>query len=162
MSEIRSRYRNDLLALKGLVYLEELVVETARLPGRVVPEDFEFLRRKEPDFGFRFFPAPSISSARTTPSRNKVVEHMDENGDYDVGDHEERESEDSEDENDYGRVEAYKDVETFWPRLTIFHIGYVITHPVNDPKILVPAVEEIRPGVSFRLRLSPNSSKEFF
>lgn len=84
---------------------------------------------------------------------------MEGDGDDGVDDHEENESDDSEDENDYGRVEAYKDVGTLWPRLTTFHIGYVFTHVVNDPKILVPAVEQIRPGVSFRLRLSPNCFK---
>ncbi|KAF9153151.1 hypothetical protein BG015_003973 [Linnemannia schmuckeri] len=145
----RYRYRNDLWPLKGLVYLEEFVVEVARLPGTVAPEDFEFLRRKEPDFGNRFFPPPppSLSSRRTTATRTRS-----NNGDSE----EEEDSDDSEDENDYGRVEAYKGVETFWPRLTTFHIGYVLTHAVNDPKLLVPAVEQIRPGVNFRFKLSPN------
>ena len=155
-AEHRYRYQNDLLALKGLVYLEEFVVEAARLRGTVVPEDFEFLRRKEPDFGTRFFPPPPLLSQQATGTRisRKAVEHIE--GD----DGEDSDSEyDSEGENDYGEVEAYKDVETFWPRLTIFHVGYVVTHPVNDPKILVPAIERIRPGVIFRLKLSPNSPR---
>lgn len=155
-AEYRYPYRNDLLALKGLVYLEEFVVKAARLPGTVVPEDFEFLRRREPDFGTRYFPPPPpLLPQRATGTRTskKAVERKE--GD----DGEESDSEyDSEDENDYGKVEAYRDVETFWPRLTTFHASYVITHPVNDSKILVPAIERIRPGVSFRLNNTPIQS----
>lgn len=73
-------------------------------------------------------------------------------------DGEESDSEyDSEDENDYGGGGAYKDIETFWPRLTTFHVGYVVTHAVNDPTVLVSAIERIRPGVDFCLKLLPHS-----
>lgn len=149
--EYKCRYRNELLALRGLVYLEEFVVEAIRLRGTVVPEDFEFLRRKEPDFGTRFFPPPPLLPQQATGTRtSKRTEGDDGEG---------SDSEyDSEDENDYGRVEAYRNVETFWPRLTTFHASYMVTPPVNDPKVLVPAIEQIRPGVSFRLRSSPIQS----
>lgn len=153
-AESEYRYQNDMLALKGLVYLEEFVVEVAWLRGTGVPEDFEFLRRKEPDFGTRFFPPPLSLSQQSMEARagRKFVECAEgEDG-------EESDSEyDSENENDYAGGGAYKDIETFWPRLTTFHVGYVVTHAVNDPTVLVSAIERIRPGVDFCLKLLPHS-----
>jgi len=129
-------------------------VKVARIRGTVVPEDFEFLCRKEPDFGNLFFPPPPPLTHQATMARRcrKASERTE--GD----DGEESDSEyDSEDGNDYGEVRAFKDVETFWPRLTTFHVGYVVTHAVNDPKVLVPAIERIRPGVYFCLKPSSHS-----
>ncbi|KAG0080576.1 hypothetical protein BGZ90_011912 [Linnemannia elongata] len=150
-AESEYRYQNDLLAPKSLVYLEEFVVEVAWLRGTVVPENFEFLRRKDPAFGTRFFPPPLSLSQQSMEARagRKFVECTEgEDG-------EESDSEyDSENENDYGGGGAYKDIETFWPRLTTFH---VVTHAVNDPTVLASAIERIRPGVDFCLKLLPHS-----
>lgn len=103
--EPRKRYPNELLQLKGLVFLGEFVMEVTRVPGMVVPRDFEFMRKMESDFGAPFHPPP-----HSAPRRATRIPTMKEN------DGEENESEDENDsgeENDYGGVEAYKDVQTF-------------------------------------------------
>ncbi|KAF9103622.1 hypothetical protein BGX29_003140 [Mortierella sp. GBA35] len=145
------RHRNNLLALKGLVYLEEFVAEVTRLPGTVVVQDFEFLRRREPDFGTRVFPPPFPHSPLRTRATSRGRKNTGCNG--------EGSEEDSEDEHDFGEVEEYKGVETFWPRLHTFHVNYLSTSSLNNTKALVSGLEQLRPGVDFRFKRSFNSPR---
>ncbi|KAG0372449.1 hypothetical protein BGX24_000244 [Mortierella sp. AD032] len=159
------RYPNDLLALKSLVYLEEFVMEVTRVPGTIVPQDFEFLRRRGCDFqttrSFPFPPPPSRSSSAQRRAKNKILLsiHADFVEENEKGDEEDY---DSEEENQFGKVEAYKDVKTFWPRLTTFHINYLRAHSADATRALARGIEEayIRPGVVFRFKRSFNSPRE--
>lgn len=152
--EPSKRYPNELLPLRGLVFLEEFVMEVTRVPGTVVPRDFEFLQRMESDFGARFHPPP-----HSAPRRATRIPTMKEN---DKEEDEGEDENDSEDENDYGEVEAYKDVRTFWPRLTTFHINYLQTYSLDHMRALAQGIEQaqIRPGVAFRFRRSFNSPRD--
>ncbi|KAG0271192.1 hypothetical protein BGZ95_001044 [Linnemannia exigua] len=153
------RYPNDLLALKSLVYLEEFVMDVARFLGFVTPQDFEFLRRdkNDPEAGY-YPPPPSLSSLRAAAAarRKGRMNNVDRKESKD-GD--ESENEDSEDENDFGQVEAYRDVKTFWPRLNTFHINYISMNipGVNDTQALVVGLEQIRSDVEFLFRQSHKS-----
>ncbi|KAG0294907.1 hypothetical protein BGZ96_000231 [Linnemannia gamsii] len=153
--EPRERYPNELLLLKGLVYLEEFVMEVSKIPGTVVPEDFEFLRRMDSAFATRSSPPPPppslASSAKRRATRSPIMNEEDESND-----------DDSEDENEFSEVEAYKDVKTFWPRLMTFHVNYLRTHSLAGTRALDQGTElaHIRPGVEFRFKRSLNSPRD--
>ncbi|KAG0281300.1 hypothetical protein BGZ95_005199 [Linnemannia exigua] len=159
------RYPNDLLALKSLVYLEEFVMEVTRLPGTIVPQDFEFLRRRGCDFEtIRSFPSPpppSLSSSAQRRAKKQILMTLRANL-VEEKEQSDEEDYDSEEENEFGRVDAYKDVRTFWPRLTTFHINYLRTHSLDATRALARGIVEasIRPGVVFRFKRSFNSPRE--
>ncbi|KAK3832774.1 MAG: hypothetical protein J3R72DRAFT_515238 [Linnemannia gamsii] len=153
------RLPNELLALKGLVYLEEFVMDVARFPGAVTPQDFEFLRKVKDETETGYYPPPpTLASLRTAAAgrRGRRSNRVDRMEGQDV---DESESDDSEDENDFGQVEAYRGVKTFWPRLTTFHVNYVLMNipAANDTRDLIVGLEQIRYHVEFRFRQSHKS-----
>jgi len=164
------RYKNDLLPLKDLVYLEEFVMDVHELRGVISIDDFEFLQRKEDDFGDRLFPSPPPPHRRIAGGRRMYctidlegeLGETSKNNDNSSGDGQKEGEYDSEDENDFGEVKAYKDVKTFWPRLTAFQVNYLKTSNANDLHALVEELKWVRPGVDFRFRLSPNIGRCFY
>ncbi|KAG0378131.1 hypothetical protein BGX24_004680 [Mortierella sp. AD032] len=153
------RLPNELLALKGLVYLEEFVMDVARFPGAVTPQDFEFLSKVKDETETRYYPPPpTLASLRAAAAgrRGRRSNRVDRMEGQDV---DESESDDSEDENDFGQVEAYRGVKTFWPRLTTFHVNYVLMNipAANDTRDLIVGLEQIQYHVEFRFRQSHKS-----
>ncbi|KAF9126257.1 hypothetical protein BGW39_006753 [Mortierella sp. 14UC] len=122
----------------------EFVMDAARFPGIVTPRDFEFMRKQNEPYTRHFPPPPSLSAlqAEATTRRSNTIDST------------ASESDDSEDENDFGEVKAYKGVETFWPRLTTFHVNYVLMNDpaANDTRALVAGLDQIRTDVEFRFR----------
>ncbi|KAF9904627.1 hypothetical protein EC991_002557 [Linnemannia zychae] len=138
---------------KGLVHLEEFVMEAARFPGVVRLEHFEFMRkRNEPQT--RYYPPPSQAPLRTATAARTRTSDTPDSARREDGD--DSENDDSEDENDFCEVEAYRGVKTFSPRLAAFHVNYVlILEPAaNNIYALVRGLDQIRPDVEFRFRQS--------
>ncbi|KAF9152459.1 hypothetical protein BG015_005221, partial [Linnemannia schmuckeri] len=113
-----ARHTNELLALRGLKGLEECVLRTTDVPGMILAKDFEFLRRRE-DLQTTFF----------FPKRKYGM----------------KSAEDEDDDNEEYVKERPK-TETFWPKLTIFHVQYLKISPLITTSKLVEGIEQIRPG----------------
>ncbi|KAF9926811.1 hypothetical protein FBU30_003665 [Linnemannia zychae] len=179
---IDERFPNDFLPLIGLVYIEEFTMNVAGIRGWIHVHDFNFLQRKEADCEHRYLPPlPSIPPCSILPSLPKITHARKKkatafkqsendsgintdglmNSENDNEDNEDIEGSDSEDENNCGESEAYKNIKTFWPRLTIFHVNYGKRITKFDKHKLIYGLEKMRPGVEFRFQRSPHITEKF-
>ncbi|KAF9547730.1 hypothetical protein EC957_007895 [Mortierella hygrophila] len=156
------RYPNELLALRSLRCLEECTLRTPDIPGRIVPKDLWFLKRKEDFQSVSFFPIRNREKrrktkrakhtspkAKTTTTTTKTATDVLEK----VVSQDEDEEEKEEDEEE----KRWKN-ETFWPVLNVFHIYYVKKSPTTITSDLTEAFGRFRPGVEFRFQGSATLS----
>ncbi|KAK5816880.1 hypothetical protein F5H01DRAFT_405424 [Linnemannia elongata] len=155
-----ARYPNELLALRCLRCLEEFTLRAGNVPGMISAKNFEFLKRTESFQTVSFLPVDMNGKKweKTKNHRNNkpVLETMTATDDDDDDD------DDNEDDNDDNDADIDKDEEvkeeedekewkdeTFWPKLSTFHISYRKISTSSDTRKLVRRLQYLRPGVAF-------------
>ncbi|KAF9921971.1 hypothetical protein FBU30_007943, partial [Linnemannia zychae] len=158
------RHPNLLLALRRLRCLEECILHPDSVPGVILSEDFEFMRRKDRFQTFNYIPKRPYSNAQLlTMTGKSALKNQQSASIYRHGinqsvsandekiNQEQWEDEDTDDHEYMKQLER----ETFWPKLCVFHIYHTRALPNINSSKLIQGIEQIRPGVSIRFQRSP-------
>ncbi|KAF9131346.1 hypothetical protein BGW39_001957 [Mortierella sp. 14UC] len=168
-----ARFPNELLALRALQCLEECTFCTPNVPGMLLANDFDFMRRKKDFQTMSFLPKrpksfaipvattttvdPAFtqqpSSARRKMTKNRSSSFSSNiNGKDGSDDGDDNDSADNVDDDSDDEEKERLETETFWPKLNTFQVYYIRMSPFLSVSKLVTGLEEIRPGVAFSFK----------
>ncbi|KAF9318078.1 hypothetical protein BGZ91_005233 [Linnemannia elongata] len=152
------RYPNELLGLRSLRCLEECTLRAENVPGMISVKNFKFLKRTESFKTVSFLPFSmnGIKWKETRGHRNNksVLETMTAINDDDDDDDDDEDDEKAVDNGEEEKEEDKKGLrdETFWPKLSTFHISYRNISTGTDTRKLVRRLQHLRPGVAFSIQ----------